>query len=218
MLKKLLLSLFLLMLGTYQIAFSCTYCDGHDCLEARTDIPKGKGASGKWKDESTPKRNWTCIEVFDREGTDTCQMCEREEVRYVHVMQHGGLTLDVGCICAAYMDGTLDEEASALREAALRARPNKLKSFMDETKWKEAKSSGNPYYTLKKSDYNPYTRKVILTKSQFNTKYSYMVLSLDEDGDTVPSKTIKSDGYLASKSVAMKAAFDSIFPPRMRVD
>lgn len=217
MLKKLLLSLFLFMIGAYQIAFSCTYCEGHDCLEARNDIPKGKGSSGKWKDASTPKRDWTCIEVYDREGTDKCQMCEREDVRFAHVMQHGTLNLEVGCFCAAYMDGTLDEEASKARESALRARPKKLENFMDEGKWKES-AKGNPYYTFKRSEHNPTTKKVVLMKSQYNNKYSYMVLSLDESGKSIPSMAYGSDGFLASKEIAMRAAFDSIFPLRMRVE
>jgi hypothetical protein len=214
MLKKISLFLFMLVFGTYQAFAACGYCDGHDCLEARTDIPKGKGASGKWKDAETPKRDWTCIEVFDREGTDTCEMCEREEVRFVHVMQHGRLKLEVGCFCAAYMDGTLDKAAAKSRESTLISRLSKLKNFMDESKWKES-AKGNPYYTFKRSEHNPTTKKVVLMKSKFNSKYAYSIISLSEDGEEQDS--YRSE-YLVSKEITMKAAFDSIFPLRMRVN
>lgn len=205
--------MFVLVLGAYQAFAACSYCDGHDCLEARTDIPKGKGSSGKWRDAETPKRDWMCTEVYDREITDTCQMCEREPVRFAHVMEHGTLTLDVGCICAAYMDGTLDEEASAQREAALRARPKKLENFMNETKWKESGGKGNLLYTIKKSDHNPLTRKVILIPGYGDT-YAYRVSSYE--GKTQVS-SYPSEGFLASKEIAMRKAFDSIFPLRMGV-
>ena len=205
--------MFVLVLGAYQAFAACSYCDGHDCLEARIDIPKGKGASGKWVDGTTPKRGWDCVEVYDREGTAKCQMCEREDVRFAHVMEHGTLALDVGCICAAYMAGTLDEVASAQREAALRARPKKLENFMNETKWKES-ARGNPYYTFKRSEYNPTTKKVVLMRSKFNSKYAYSVISLSEDGEEQGS--YRSE-YLPSKEVAMREAFDSIFPLRMGV-
>jgi hypothetical protein len=214
MFKKLSIGLLLLAMSICQVVANCNYCDGHDCLEAREDIPKGKGASGKWIDDQTPKRDWTCIEVFDREGegTEKCQMCEREDVRYAHVMKHGDLQLEVGCVCAAYMDGTLDEEASKDRESALRARPGKLVNFMNEDNWKLSKK-GDLYYTFKKSTHNPNTRKVILSKSKFDDKYAYSLLSLD-NGEIVGSYR---SGYLASKKIAMKDAFNSLFPIRMPV-
>jgi hypothetical protein len=87
-------------------------CGAHNCTEVRAHVsPSGAGASGKWKDATTPKRGWAFCSITDR-GVDNliqCEMCEREMIRYVHTMGHYGIQrLDVGCICAAYMEGVLD--------------------------------------------------------------------------------------------------------------
>jgi hypothetical protein len=193
-------------------AEGCKYCDGHDCLLTRENVPSGKGASGNWKVPSFPKRNWVCVEVYDRgeDDLEVCGMCEREHVRYMHVMKHGTLILHVGCICAAYMDGTLDGVAKG-REKMLRSRPARYANFMDESKWKTS-AKGNPYYTMKRSEYNPETKKIILSKSKFDEKYSFMVISLTEDGE---ESNERSDGYLASKNDAKECAFNMIFPSRI---
>lgn len=202
-------------MGIYQLFATCHYCDERDCAGIGQDIVRGRGASGKWIDSETPKRNWRCVEVFDREGTEICQMCEREEVRFAHVMEHGRLRLEVGCVCAAYMDGTLDKAASKARESVLKARPKRLENFMNLAKWKEGKN-GNPYYTIKRSEHNPYTSKVILTKSKFDNKHAYRVILLSETGEEVDSYA--SERFLPSKEAAMRNAFDSMFPLRMPIN
>ena len=88
-------------------------CGDHGCAKVREDIPKGKGASGRWLDE-TPKRSWVCVDIKDLEAAHKqCEMCKREEIRYVHVMHHEGFSPDlkVGCICAYYMEGGSGEDA-----------------------------------------------------------------------------------------------------------
>lgn len=71
--------------------------------------------SGKWDDPFFPKRGWECVEVFDLgEPQQTCEMCEKVQIRYVHVMRHIMLPepLETGCICA----GHLEENEQAARD------------------------------------------------------------------------------------------------------
>jgi hypothetical protein len=62
---------------------------------------------GKWGLAGVPHRGWACTEMYDA-GDDliTCEMCETQEVRYVHIMTHpdyqGGL--ECGCVCAGNME------------------------------------------------------------------------------------------------------------------
>ncbi len=136
-------------------AADCPHCDGHDCLATRQAVlERGGGASGKWIDAVTPKRNWKCTEVEDLGAPDQqCEMCEREYVRFVHRMKHGNFgTLDVGCICAGYMDGSIDTmraierniEIAQGRQGALENRLQRRRNFPTLKGWKKSKK-GNPY-------------------------------------------------------------------------
>ena len=57
-----------------------------------------------------PLENWNCREVVDGETADfICELCSCQKVRYIHVMEHPEYNgeLNVGCICAGYMEGDL---------------------------------------------------------------------------------------------------------------
>jgi hypothetical protein len=59
--------------------------------------------SGKWENPNIPHSGWECIDVQDMgKPVFTCQMCEKELIRYAHYMQHQKYDdiLVVGCICA----------------------------------------------------------------------------------------------------------------------
>lgn len=44
---------------------------------------------GKWAEPGVPHRGWTCVGVHDVEDErQTCEMCEGQEIRYVHAMEH----------------------------------------------------------------------------------------------------------------------------------
>ncbi len=214
--RKLLLFAFLLWASEGIVA--CDYCGGHDCLEARTDIPKGKGASGKWVDDVTPKRGWKCTDIEDHEdASNLCEMCEREHVRYAHIMEHGALKLEVGCICAAYMEGLLDEDGdidiktAKAREAIFKARTSRFVEYMNEANWKTS-TKGNPYYTIKRSAHNSKSRRVILSQSKYDAaQYSYMIISKTAED---VEETIRSKGY-QPKHDAMREAFNVMFPSRI---
>ena len=100
--------------------------------------------SGKWDNPSVPNSGWECVDVQDLgEPIMTCQMCEREIIRYAHYMQHPAYRygLTVGCICAGKMEG--DMQSAKERDAFMKSRMNKRKNWL-ERKWKISKN-GNQY-------------------------------------------------------------------------
>lgn len=73
------------------------------------------------------------------EASSTCQMCGRNDIRYVHTMAHRRLrgTLDVGCVCASKMED--DYTLAPAREAALRSRARRRAAFIRRD-WKASRS------------------------------------------------------------------------------
>ena len=62
---------------------------------------------GKWSQPGVPHSGWNFIDLIDLgEPLQVCEMCERAEVRYVHLMEHPSYpeTLMVGCVCAERME------------------------------------------------------------------------------------------------------------------
>ena len=44
---------------------------------------------GKWSEQGVPHKGWRCIDVEDLGEFDSvCEMCDTQEIRYVHYMQH----------------------------------------------------------------------------------------------------------------------------------
>ena len=76
-------------------------------------------ATGKWTQPGVPHKGWVCVDIEDLGSPDhICEMCEIQDVRYVHVMEHANYaeTLRVGCICAGHMEENL--VGARLREDA----------------------------------------------------------------------------------------------------
>jgi hypothetical protein len=75
-------------------------------------------ATGKWRLPHVPHRGWSCIDIYDLgEPEQICEMCEVQEIRYVHVLEHPNHTpLEVGCICAGAMEGSYEAAAARERE------------------------------------------------------------------------------------------------------
>ncbi len=68
------------------------------------------GGWGKWSDAGVPHKGWTCVDFEDLGEPDlVCEMCERQEIRYVHYMEHPDYPerLACGCICAGHMEEDL---------------------------------------------------------------------------------------------------------------
>lgn len=95
------------------------------------------------KELDAPLENWHCIEVEDNETDDfVCELCGCNSVRFVHVMIHenyGGV-LQIGCICAGYMEGDLiaaqDRDEAAKRKSARKKNYRKKQwQKVSEDKW-----------------------------------------------------------------------------------
>jgi hypothetical protein len=44
--------------------------------------------TGKWKQPDFAHRGWTCVDIDENPDTQVCEMCEVQEIRYVHRMEH----------------------------------------------------------------------------------------------------------------------------------
>jgi hypothetical protein len=78
--------------------------------------------TGKWIRSDVPHKDWRCIDIEDLgEPAATCEMCEVQEIRYVHSMEHADYpdVLRCGCICAGYMEE--DFEGAHTREHRFKA-------------------------------------------------------------------------------------------------
>ena len=49
-------------------------------------------ATGKWARPDVPHAGWQCVSVYDTAPSGdlyrTCAMCEKEHIRFVHIMRH----------------------------------------------------------------------------------------------------------------------------------
>lgn len=101
---------------------------------------------GKWSRAGVPHRGWHCVEIEDRGSPDLqCEMCESQQIRYIHHMQHASYpaVLAVGCICAGNMEGSV--YLAQEREASMKSRAGKRSRWVGRT-WKTSKK-GYPYLT-----------------------------------------------------------------------
>jgi hypothetical protein len=106
----------------------------HSCSDTLAEYQLSKsraGSSGRWLQFGSegPRellRGWSVTDIEDlgRGGIETCQMCLREEPRFIHVMERtiwdeedealvtnhfdGNTSIRTGCVCAAWMSGRFD--------------------------------------------------------------------------------------------------------------
>lgn len=86
-------------------------------------------AFGKWSRAGVPRKGWVCVGVEDLgDPSEQCEMCETQDIRYVHLMEHPNYPeiLSCGCICAGKMEddylGAREREADVKNAARRRAR------------------------------------------------------------------------------------------------
>ncbi|MHC8493960.1 hypothetical protein ACTU44_14760 [Thalassospira sp. SM2505] len=99
---------------------------------------------GKWSEPNVPHKGWSCVDVEDLGSPDAvCEMCETQEIRYVHYMTHPDHheTLGVGCVCAEHMEE--DYEAPRRRERQLRNSVQRKQRWL-RRKWRIS-NKGNAY-------------------------------------------------------------------------
>lgn len=92
-----------------------------------------------WKKPGIPHSGWTHIKVEDRDiASFQCQMCDKEEIRYVHTVFHPDAgELEVGCVCAENMTGDLTLPKQ--REKEEKNKTQRLKRQQDNLpKWQES--------------------------------------------------------------------------------
>lgn len=177
-------------------------CGDHDCEEVRKYTPSGKGASGKWVDKVTPKGGWATTRLEDLESPSlTCQMCERETIRYAHIMMHPRYTeeLSVGCICAGYMTG--DVAGAKKHESTLQNQLKRRQTFLNADF--ETSARGNSYINVRATKTEP-KHNVVFVRSKYG-QYTYVI---DEE---------RSNVWKPSLEEARKAAADALFPTSLLV-
>ena len=107
-----------------------------------------------WDKSNVPHKGWTCVSVYDVRGDgcpvdeteyETCEMCGKERIRYVHTMEHDEhSSLNVGCICACKMSN--DYVGPKQRERILRNKAARRTAWLTR-EWKKS-AEGNLYLNL----------------------------------------------------------------------
>lgn len=95
------------------------------------------GGFGKWSQVGVPHRGWTCVDIEDLGSPDAiCEMCERQEIRYVHFMEHPDYPeiLKCGCVCAGHMEEDL--EAARRRDDTMHSAARRRRAWPSRKSWK----------------------------------------------------------------------------------
>lgn len=103
-----------------------------------------KNKRGKWSQLNIPHKGWYCVDIEDS-GTlsNTCEMCESQQIRFIHYMEHASYlgTLAVGCFCAGHMEENLT--TAKRRDDFMKSRASKKKRWISRN-WKIS-NKGNEY-------------------------------------------------------------------------
>lgn len=87
----------------------------------------------RWDKKDVPHKGWMHIGVDDLgEATHTCEMCNKEEIRYVHTMYHPEAPdyFRVGCVCAENLLEDYILPKKLLKDA--KNKSNRQKKFINE--------------------------------------------------------------------------------------
>ena len=98
---------------------------------------------GKWSQSGVPHKGWSCVGFDDLdEPSAICEMCEHQEIRYVHTMRHPDYPelLNVGCVCAEKMEA--DYASARRRESNAKSIAGKLNRFMNSPHWRATEKGG----------------------------------------------------------------------------
>ncbi|MDD5129825.1 MAG: hypothetical protein PHS66_02070 [Candidatus Omnitrophica bacterium] len=106
---------------------------------------------GRWERKDVPHKGWICVDYYDLHangevGYATCEMCNNERIRYIHIMRHESYAkeLKVGCICAEKMAD--DYVGPKSREKLLKNRSIRRKNWLKRN-WRQS-SRGNDYLNV----------------------------------------------------------------------
>jgi len=122
-----------------------------------------------WDNPGIPHRGWSCIGMedlgeFAESGEieyENCDMCGKEKIRYVHIMEHENYgTIRVGSSCASKMED--DYVNPVQRDNECKNRATRRSNFLKRD-WNE-RSNGN--YTLRYKGDN-----LTIVKSKYDSGY-----------------------------------------------
>ena len=150
--------------------------------ELKTD---NKQYASLWDDPSVPKTGWICVDIVDLgKPSKVCEMCSKQELRYVHYMKHPNYRmLRVGCICAGKMEG--DIEKAKKREEDLKRENSRLDTFLRK-EWKLS-LKGNKYIKFN-------NHIIVLYYNPKNNKYNFSV-----------DNVFDNEGYSTEKEAKLAA-------------
>jgi len=153
-----------------------------------------------WSQAGFPHLNWECVGVTDLKPSDaigddydhgTCEACGRDDLRFLHTLQHNDYprNVDTGCECAARLEA--NSQAARRRERGLINRANRRAKWLTRT-WRFS-ANGNQYLTH---------RGYKLGVSNRGTHWKYWLLDTSEHTLFGKSKTY------ATSDEAKLALFD----------
>ncbi len=159
----------------------------------------------RWDQQGIPHKGWNCVDVIDIRADGeavnesdyaTCQMCGKEKIRYVHIMEHTDLEdqFEVGCVCAEKMSD--DYIGPRVRENRLRNRAARRARWL-QRKWRTS-AKGNGFLNVE-----GYNLVIYPTKSK---RWGYKI------GDRFGQKTY------ATSSEAKLALFDDFWLQTQEID
>ena len=161
---------------------------------------------GKWGESGMPHKEWACIGFEDLGMAHaTCEMCEHQQIRYVHIMSHPdhSETLRVGCVCAENMEA--DRTSAGRRESDAKSIAGKFSRFMGSPNWRTTKKGGQ---RIKRNDH------IIVISKRHSFGYwitpdetEYSEWGLETQDEDRPSPTQYSKWGFRTEDEAKRAAF-----------
>ncbi len=151
--------------------------------------------TGKWSQPGIPHKGWICVDIEDLgEPSAICEMCETQEIRYVHHMEHADFTqqLGCGCVCAGRMEENY--EGAQRRELILRNASGRRRRWLSRS-WRIS-GKGNPFLNV--DGYN------IVVYPKSDSIWGFSVTNR-ETSDAIHSKR-----PLASEDAAKLRSFDAL--------
>lgn len=110
-----------------------------------SEDPNIQPAGGKWAEAGVPHKGWHVVDYYILDDRDQlCEMCERQVVRFVHVMRHEDFDGDlrVGCVCAGHMEN--DIEGARKREVRYRNKAKRRDNWLSR-RWQSTHKPGGQY-------------------------------------------------------------------------
>jgi hypothetical protein len=206
--------------------------DRMEYLESRADAPWKKSTpSGLWNHKDVPKRGWELVTSRDLgEDRHTCEMCDTTVIRYDHKLlvhlssqqtnalisifsssqldqANKTLSLSMGCICAGWASGHMDDLVIQKIRNQLINNQNRRELFPNLTAWKKSKK-GNPYLLLKSKGKLVTIFKEKNKEGRLTGRYKALL----EDTNNKQKKTQFTQNSYVSIDKAKTAVFHMLYP------